>query len=652
MSRSSRIIGALLPVGLVLGGTVALTPALLPGTAVGASADTIVEEAPATGTPHVLDGSVRVVLRVGDRIVVGGEFTEVREFGRSLVLKRKNLFAFDPATGEIDESFVPNPDAIVHALEPAANGQGVYVGGEFTRIGGGEHPRLALVQLADGGVVPGFDAGRSGKVAGKVKDLALHDGRLWVAGAFTHIDGQPQGQLATVDPVTGTYLPFMSLAVTGQHNGGFTTVSNIDVSGNRLLASGNFRRVDGKRRQQLVMLSTGGAQAAVTRFRTRFFEARCRPLWNSYVEGVDFSPDGSFFVVATTGGDRLDLGPCDATMRFEARATGRNVKYSWLDMTGGDSSYSVTTTNSVVYVGGHARYQNNTHGDNEAGPGAVPRPGIAALSAVNGLPLPWNPTREPRGQGVFALLLEPEGLWLGSDTEVIADQVRPRLALLPDQGRVVPHYEAPSEVSKIYLAGSRKAPLRSRTMQSGGFGRTVEEPDGDVPWDSLNGAFILDGRLYTASDSGEFRRRSFDGASYGPAVAVNTADQLVPLKAWRVDMRRMTAMFFDRGRVYFTKKGSSRLFYRYFAPQSDVVGVDRRTASRGIKGLDFSRVGGMTVAGGHLYWTTPRGDLKRVDWATGARSGRPVAGSVKILSGPEKDGLTWKARDLLAPDAS
>ena len=654
MGRRSRVIGALLPVGMLLSGTAVVTPTLLPSVSA-ATADTIVEEAPHPKTPHILDenGLVRVVARVGDRIVIGGEFTQVREHDSSQVIERQNLLAFDPVTGDIDPSFAPDPDAVVHALEPTPDGQAVYVGGEFDWIGGTERPKLALVRLGGGDVVQGFDAA---EVAGKVMDLALHDGRLWVAGAFTHIDGQAQGALATLRPATGTFDPFMSLGIAGQHNGGFTGVSDLDVSGDRLLLAGNFRRVDGKRRQQLAMLSTAGPRAVVTKFRTRFFEARCRRLWNSYVAGVAFSPSGKFFVAVTTGGDRVDLGPCDATVRFETAATGRNVKYSWLDMTGGDSNYSVAVTDSVVYVGGHARWHNNTLGDNDAGPGAVSRPGIAALDAVNGLPLSWNPTREPRGRGVFALFLDhqagQQGLWVGSDTEVIADQVRPRIALLPDQGRAVPQFEAPSELSKLYLAGSPKSPLRSRAVNERGFGPAVDEPAGDVDWDAVNGAFILDGALYTAISSGELHRRGFDGEGYGAPVAVNTADQVVPLTAWRKDIRRMTAMFFDRGRIYFTLEGSRRLHYRYFSPESDVVGVDRRTASRGVKGLDFSRVGGMTLADGALYWTTPRGDLKRVTWATGTRSGRPVAGTVKALSGPTKDKLSWAARDLLAPDPS
>ena len=37
------------------------------------------------------------------------------------------------------------------------------------------------------------------------------------------------------------------------------------------------------------------------------------------------------------------------------------------------------------------------------------------------MPLAWNPGRNPRGAGAYALLATPQGLYVGSDTNYIGN---------------------------------------------------------------------------------------------------------------------------------------------------------------------------------------------------------------------------------------
>src|SRR5688572_19115567 len=80
------------------------------GRALYATHDIVVSPDPADATPHVLDGKVDAILPMGNRVYVGGSFTQVRNADESRVIPRAGLFALDPATNKVDETFVANFD--------------------------------------------------------------------------------------------------------------------------------------------------------------------------------------------------------------------------------------------------------------------------------------------------------------------------------------------------------------------------------------------------------------------------------------------------------------------------------------------------------------------------------------------------------------
>ncbi len=83
-------------------------------------------------------------------------------------------------------------------------------------------------------------------------------------------------------------------------------------------------------------------------------------------------------------------------------------------------------------------------------------------------------------------------------------------------------------------------------------------------------------------------------------------------------------MFYSGGRIYYTLTGKSDLFYRYFSPDSGIIGPDEFTASGG---LSWSDVGGTFLNGSTLYYVKrSTGALWSVPFAGGAPSGSATAG--------------------------
>jgi hypothetical protein len=88
---------------------------------------------------------------------------------------------------------------------------------------------------------------------------------------------------------------------------------------------------------------------------------------------VEFAPDGSYFIVVTTGGapDRNVTSLCDTAARFETPIINdpNRASETWKNCTGGDTLYSTAVTGAAVYLGGHQRWLDN------CGDGTPPRSG-------------------------------------------------------------------------------------------------------------------------------------------------------------------------------------------------------------------------------------------------------------------------------------
>ena len=382
---------------------------------------------PVDFTPHVLDGTVWDVALVGpSTVVVAGDFSEVSDASGKTFYDRNNLFAYNLTTGAVLPLAV-KVDGPIYAVVGNTNGDAFYIGGAFKKINGVAQRGIAKVMTATGARDATFNTSINW---GDIRELLISGNWLYAGGAFSAIGGVDRMALARVSPTTGATDPAWDpkIAAPGLTRARVEDFA-ISPNGSRLVAIGAIQQAGGVRRSQLAVYDLSTPTPTLANWYTDAYMAPCRKGFETYLRGVDFAPDSSYFVVVTTGRASHPKRLCDTAARFNTAGTG-NQSPVWVNHTGGDSLYTVSITGPAVYVGGHQRWQNNPYGHESAGKGAVARQGIAALDPVTGLANPWNPTRA-RGVGVRAMLATPQGLIVGSDTKKLGKEYHGRIGMFP-----------------------------------------------------------------------------------------------------------------------------------------------------------------------------------------------------------------------------
>jgi hypothetical protein len=153
------------------------------------------------------DGGVRAIVASSTALYVGGQLHQFRDLGRYSV---NNLAKLDLVNGQLDTTFSPfgetanGTDNEVRAL--ALVGDSLFVGGEFSSYRGAEYQHIVKVNAKTGAPETSFvGAGPNSGFNGAVYALAIRDGALFAAGAFTDYRGVPASSsfFAKLDPGNG-----------------------------------------------------------------------------------------------------------------------------------------------------------------------------------------------------------------------------------------------------------------------------------------------------------------------------------------------------------------------------------------------------------------------------------------------------------------
>ena len=142
------------------------------------------------------NGKVFAVEIIGETVYVGGSFSQVRNPGSTSTLSRENFAAFNLTTGDV-LPLRADTDGPVRSIETSGNR--VWIGGTFSEVGGEERKNIAALDGSVGSLDPDFDI----DVDGPVLDMAFGNGSLYVAGLFTEVGDVDRYSIAALDPVTG-----------------------------------------------------------------------------------------------------------------------------------------------------------------------------------------------------------------------------------------------------------------------------------------------------------------------------------------------------------------------------------------------------------------------------------------------------------------
>lgn len=196
-----------------------------------------------------IEGTVYTFAVSGTDLYVGGSFYSVNG-----LTDYHNLAKFTLATGDLDETFLPDIDGAVYALIVA--GTDLFVGGSFTSVGSAalltppavpeDYKYLARFTLATGLLVDTFLPDFNSWVFALA--LNVNTTGLYVGGTFTYVDGNPYGHLAKINISTNELDSAWNKNFYDPVNCWVRTLA-VDTADN-LFVGGNFTQVSGNATQK------------------------------------------------------------------------------------------------------------------------------------------------------------------------------------------------------------------------------------------------------------------------------------------------------------------------------------------------------------------------------------------------------------------
>src|SRR5690606_27277884 len=229
------------------------------------------------------NGVVRGLAQSRGKVVAGGTFSQIRPptGGSGAAQTRNGLAIFNAETGQPDSCqysiALSGGTPTVRAVVASPDGNTVYVGGNFSNIGGVSVARVAALDVQSCTVRP-F---RASGVSSFVNGMAVFGNTLYIAGEFQSVASQQRLRFAALNATTGALLPWMANA---DRIGRAVAVS---PDGSRVALGGDFFAVNGQASHSIAVVN-GSSGENIRNYPVGFIHQ------NSVTKGL-FSSGNTFY---------------------------------------------------------------------------------------------------------------------------------------------------------------------------------------------------------------------------------------------------------------------------------------------------------------------------------------------------------------------
>jgi len=310
---------------------------------------------------------------VGNTVYVVGQFSSARPAGSALgqnETTRNNMLAYDLLTGALKTGFNPNLNGQALAVAAAPDGSRIYVGGDFTSVGGTTRSRIAALNPVTGAMITSFNA----RADGSVKSLAATASTVYAGGLFTQVNGTSRPRMAALRASDGGLIAGFAPVFTGTSTSSpRVNAMVLSPTGDRLVIGGNFITLNGSNNPGYglgMINATTGASLPLQVNAVVRNAGKNSAILSLSTDGTSFYGTGYKF---GSGGN------------FEGTFAGNwsNGTMRWLEDCHGDT-YGAYASSTAVYVVSHSHDCRNVGGYSETGQQA-PMRALAFSKAVTGV---------------------------------------------------------------------------------------------------------------------------------------------------------------------------------------------------------------------------------------------------------------------------